>query len=155
MFLSIKASAWETTMAAFIPGLCQQVTFRSPLNFRKGQSGAHTEKSISKMYLRLTQSLDHTHWHTHVGVCWRELTSTFWSQWDLIVFYPVAAYSNIFTMRAIVSTPHTMFALQQRVLTPLTLHIVQQNQSCSFSKHASGGDLRTAPKWTHTHTHDK
>lgn len=42
-FLSIKASAGETRMAVFIPGLCQQMTFKTALNFRKGQSGADRE----------------------------------------------------------------------------------------------------------------
>lgn len=30
-------------MAAFTPGLCQQMTFKTPVNFRRGQNGADRE----------------------------------------------------------------------------------------------------------------
>ncbi len=71
--LSIKASAWENTMAAFIPGLCQQVTFRSPLNFRKGQSGAHREVYQQNVSAPHTKPWSHTLTHT----CWCVLKRTY------------------------------------------------------------------------------
>lgn len=54
-------------MAAFIPGLCQQVTFRSPLNFRKGKIGA-----LREVYQQ-NESAPHTKPYsdtlTHMLVC--------------------------------------------------------------------------------------
>ncbi len=125
-----------------------------PLWISERVKAVHTQRSLSaKCICASHKACSHT-LTDMFGVCWRWLTSTFWSQWDLIVFYPVAAYSNIFTMRAIVSTPHTMFTFSKEFSLPS--HSTSSSRiSPAPSPNAPAGATSAPPLRGHTHTYDK